>query len=84
MKYRRYRLPAGTTIWSGPKGTIIRTTVSNFSIEGPRKKKKEKKNEKFRRLAKAFLIPVAECNRQFYIFWSREVPSAATPPRALQ
>ena len=71
--------------------------ISNFSIEGPQweertKKKcvnigfyfltKEKRN--FPRLAKAFSIRVAERNRNLYIFLSREVPSAATPPRALQ
>ena len=47
------------------------------------KKKKEKK-EKFPTLTEAFLIRVAESNRSFYIFLSRKVLSAATPPRALQ
>ena len=53
-----------------------------LSIEGPRKKKKRKKR-KFPRLAKAFLLRVAESNRNFYIFL-HEVPPAATPPRELQ
>ena len=44
---------------------------------------KQKKEDNFPRLAKAFLIRVAESNRNFYIV-SREVPSAATPPRALR
>ena len=56
--------------------------ISNFLIEGPGKKRKKKK-EKFPRLAKAFLLRVAESNRNFYIFL-HEVPPAATPPRELQ
>ena len=36
--------------------------ISNFLIEGPGKKRKKKK-EKFPRLAKAFLLRVAESNR---------------------
>ena len=45
----------------------------------------EYEKDKFPRLAKAFLIRVAESNRNLnlYIFLC-EVPSAATPPRALQ
>ena len=58
----------------------IKGIGSIFVIEGPGKKKKHK----FPRLVKAFLIRVAESYRIFYIFLSREVPSAATPPRALQ
>ena len=44
------------------------------------------KEEKFRRLVKAFLIWVAESYRMLYLvhFLSREVPYAAIPPRALQ
>ena len=66
---------------SGGEGAL----ASNFSIKGPGKKKnRHTHKEKFPRLAKAFLYRVAERNRNFYIFLSREVPSAATPPRALK
>ena len=57
--------------------------LSIFLLEAPGRKRK-KKNENFPRLAKAFLIRVAESYRFFYIFFPREVPSAAAPPRALQ
>ena len=53
-----------------------RRYCSNFSIEGPGKKKKDK----FPKLATAFLYRIAESNRSSYIFLSREVSSSATPP----
>ena len=44
--------------------SVLGWHLSTFLIEGPG----EKKKEKFPRLAKAFLLRVAESNQNFYIF----------------
>ena len=55
-----------------PEKIKTSSKTANFQERGVGEKKKEK--EKFPRLAKAFLIRVAESNRNFYIFCPVKCP----------